>query len=182
MDSKLTWLVLVGAAALIFLLTAAQKRRVRRPLLVGDSLALGLRNPLAVELERRGLGLASATRGGTTAAYWAPRLGALLREHQPDLVLISVGTNDCSTADLVTCKDFRANTRDLMAQCHTAGVRVVFLLPPWLAWRDRIAERLTAGADSFEPTGRVELQPDKIHPTGAGYRAWAGELARKVLP
>lgn len=181
MDARIVWLAIAGAVAAIFLHAAAGAgRRPRSVLLVGDSLAVGLRTPLRAAMSRRGWDWHDATQGATTAGYWRSRLPELLRVHRPGLVLISVGTNDCRVEDSAACTAFRDLTENLAAQCDGAGARPLFLLPDWVPWSSRIAERLAEGPDAISPTVAVALQSDHVHPTVAGYQAWSADLARRI--
>lgn len=38
--------------------------------------------------------------GATTCAYWPSRIGALMAQHQPDLVVFACGTNDSPSATI----------------------------------------------------------------------------------
>lgn len=183
MDPRLAWVLVVGAAVALFALTAAGPKRRAKPkrvLLVGDSLAVGLAGPLGSHLRAGGVDVAAGVKGATIAGFWQPKLDAMLRDHQPELVLFSLGTNDCRFEESRACADFQERTRDLAEQCHTRGARPVFLIPAWLSWAQRIRDRLTYGADSWEPSAWPELQRDQIHPTAAGYKTWAADLAGRI--
>lgn len=180
MDARLIWLLVIGGAFALFGLTAAGKRRPARVLLVGDSLGVGLASPLRAELKKKGTECSSSVRGSTIARYWLGRVPELLRQHRPTVVLFSLGANDCRLEESRACADFRRLSGDLAALAAHAGARPVFLVPGWLAWAETIRERLTVDAEALEAARPVELQPDHIHPTAAGYRTWAAEIAENL--
>jgi len=182
-DARLIWLAVAGVVAAIFIATTAGRpRRPLRVLLVGDSLAVGLTAPLRADLTRAGARFHAESQGGSSAALWRSRLPALVAAHHPDLVLVSVGANDCRREDSPACVAFRDRTRDLVAIAEGAGARMLFLLPDWLTWSSVIADALDESAAAMYPAVPVPVQPDRVHPTAAGYRAWAGDISRRISP
>jgi lysophospholipase L1-like esterase len=180
------WWALAGAA--VVLAVAASSRATSSPvpsiaasdrvLVVGDSLAVGMR-PGFLELgagER--IPTAVDARGGTVTRQWLSRgwLAAALEAHRPTLVLVSLGTND--TSGQITADELARVAGELAAACRARGARVVWLLPPPMPWKtDAIAQGLRqAGVTALEaPTG-LQRAPDRVHMTPDGYRAWARDV------
>lgn len=181
--TAVSWLWL--AVALLVLLSDTNTSAPHGPVaLVGDSLAVGLTPHLRAELAPRNLD--ARPRGGTTALDWTSgkdkaKLAAAL-EQKPAVVLISLGTND--THGKVTEEKLTERFRLLVERIEAAGAVAVFLEPPSLPWAyDSIARAARAAGGRVivaPPSGTVAMQPDKIHPTPAGSKAWA-EYIRKEL-
>lgn len=141
--------------------------RSRRALLLGDSLAVGLRPRLDALYSARGAAFSGEGVSGSNARQWRARIGADVAGFNPDAVLVSLGTNDALSTTLRA--EFRDNIAAICEAVMSSGARCVLLAPP-----NRTAATLTypAGAEVIAAPA-IELQSDQIHPTPAGYRAWA---------
>jgi lysophospholipase L1-like esterase len=174
-----SWLWLI--AALLLLLGDTGSVPAGNVALIGDSLAVGLTPHLRAELAPRSLD--ARPRGGTTALDWtsgkdAPKLAAALDAH-PSLVLISLGTND--THGTVTEEKLTERFRLLVERIEAAGAVPVFLEPPPLPWPYQSIARAARAAGARVISGpNVKMQPDKIHPTPAGSKAWAEHIRREL--
>lgn len=186
MARELAWTALAGAAAVSVLLLAPRATGGTPPprlLLVGDSLAVGLTGPLAsIARARRGAFSAVAAQN-TTAAHWQARIDDARVAFEPDAVVFSLGANDCAAGARQACAAFEAHVRTLNARASRDGARVIWLCPAWLEYAPTIRAKLhTVGVEVFEPPPGLRLSADHIHPTPAGYQAWAEAIQREVYP
>lgn len=142
-----------------------------RLFLLGDSLAVGLTAPLRQLAVASEVQFASRAKEGTTIAAWA---SADVAEN--DVVLVSLGTNDMKLADPLL---ERPKLDALLARLTKSSKRVIWLLPPPMPFPDRgvlamIDDASKVAKTALMPSLDVDRGPDKIHPTGRGYAAWAG--------
>jgi len=169
------WLVLGGIAILVAVSGVGRKpAQVTVVLLLGDSLAVGLDVPLSANLADGGIVLETRAETGSTAMRWRGVVTGLLVDVRPDLLLVSLGTNDCVRNDIDVCRRFGGNMRQIQRHAEAVGVRVVVLVPSWVEWAPRIRGHLI-GMTLLEAPA-VELQGDGVHPTAAGYREWARSI------
>src|SRR3990172_5754810 len=89
-------LVLAAGLGMVRLLNGPRLRRGMRVLLIGDSLAVGTAPYFAALAKEAGVEFKSLAKVGTRIDQWASsaELKALLEKFQPELVLVSLGTND----------------------------------------------------------------------------------------
>lgn len=181
-------------------------------LILGDSLSAeyGLRRGTGwvalleqrLAQERRSVRVVNASISGDTTSGGRSRLGPLLRQHQPSVVVIELGGNDALRGLPLTMT--RDNLSAMAQQARAAGARVLLLgmeMPPnygarygeefRLIYRD-VARKAPAAlvpfflqdiADGPNPTAL--FQADRIHPNETAQarmldNAWP-EL-RKLLP
>lgn len=175
----------LGAAATIGVLSALSSKspRLTRKMhlgLIGDSLAVGLSTPLTVLSKCLGNQFSYATQGGTRIDQWAkdPRLDQLLLS-KPDLVLVSLGTNDEYTwkGDLAAKDSLPLGT--LLSKIRSAGAEVAWIGPPSLPISTKNVEGLIRPrVDYYFDSTQVQFPrtPDGIHATAKGYAVWAGAL------
>jgi hypothetical protein len=149
-----------------------------RLLLLGDSLAVGLAQPLTQAFRAKGVHVTAEAKQSTTAGYWVDRARQLLRAARYDIVFASVGTNDCRAVDSIACADFGMQARRLRDVGRAYGTEVVFLVPSWLpdAWVRRIRGALFGFDAVCIETGFPDVNDDGIHPTVDGYRDWARQI------
>lgn len=167
---------------------AAQPKppKPRRVVLIGDSLAVGLAKPLAAELGARGAALqvraaTGANAGAFTEGSGASALGKLLADFKPDVVLVSLGTNDTVPGAEALAKKLPAR----FALLASVGARVAFLEPPALPWsREPIHQAAAYARAPLIVAPAIEQERDRIHPTGAGYAAWSKFIAgrKEIFP
>jgi len=165
-----------------------------RILLVGDSLAVGLSNPLSEIAQSHGTEVKADGRTGTTAHDWV-RGGWLAQDvasFNPDLILISLGTNDAA-GDLSA---FGPNVTTLIDQATSKGGKLAWIGPPYFAptlpnfpagnverMRQTLLDTLSPrGINLFRSdAGGAERDyaraADKLHMTPAGYADWAKAIA-----
>lgn len=205
MDSRRIGYMLIGGAALGALGALLFGRKKRSPLvspgqrvvLIGDSLGVGLRKPLASLAEASRVELFPQACGGTMIRQWTKERTAYpphdtastrrcdfglgyVRDARPDVVLISLGTND-AYAPVATIQDELGDVRALVQAIRQMGATPVWVDPPHLAKAPHEGQmrQLIATADvvhfpSYELG--IEMGGDAIHPTGAGYARWADAL------
>lgn len=165
-----------------------------RVLIAGDSLALGLSKPLTDLGKARNIAVMGDGRTSTTAAQWVTGgwLAKDIATFQPDVTLISLGTND-ATGDL---SQFATHVSTLIDQATSQGGSVAWISPPYLAPTlknfptgavDRVRQTLL---DTLTPHG-ITIFPsdsggaandyaraaDGIHMQPSGYAAWAKDIA-----
>jgi acyl-CoA thioesterase I len=131
---------------------------------------------------------------GDTAQDARSRLGALLDEHRPALVIVELGGNDfLRRRPPAAVKD---DLRDLVRQAKASGAAVVLMAVPELSLLAAVASRLSDAplyADLAEEEGVVlvsdviskvlsdkALKADAIHPNAQGYRQLAHDLHRQL--
>ncbi len=167
-------------------------------LLVGDSLAVGLTKPLGDIARAQGdTFLGDGTTGSTVTDWLTGKLrGKLLAEMaraKPDLVLISLGTND-ATGDL---SGWGAKVAALVAKAKGA-VSIVWIGPPFFAdkltpkpfppgnvakMRQILLDVLTPlnvpifPSDAGGAENDYPRSDDGIHMAPAGFAAWAKDIA-----
>jgi lysophospholipase L1-like esterase len=148
-----------------------------RFLLLGDSLALGLDGPLRSELGRFVWARTHARVGATLADF--RDVEPILDETKPSIVLVSLGTNDAAAQSGDYRARFAARVVDWVHAVQSTGARVVWLIPPEMPFdTDPIIDAIKrSGAAYLMAPSDLPRQPDKIHPTPAGYRAWAHRVA-----
>ncbi len=196
MNTRYVW-GLVGLGGLGAAIAGFLARRAKTPkfvpaapssiLLVGDSLGVGLAEPL----KSLGLPLSSIAKEGTTIAYWLS-LGKADLEHalksKPTWVFVSLGTNDAYDSTNTPAKASAA-TSSFLDLCFGvgAGAQVFWIGPPSLPTSygrrqldrsiidaiQQMVERTSASIWLDNAVVNIPRQGDQLHPTGPGYTAWA---------
>jgi len=168
-------------------------------LALGDSITFGTGAPReasypAVLAQVTGWNVVNAGVPGDTSAGALARLPALLGEHRPQLVLVSIGGNDFLRR--LPLADTRANIRAICMQAAASGAQVVLVgvpEPKALAAVTRslsdhgLYEELAgelklplhAGGWS-EVLGDPALKSDAIHGNARGYEVFARGLAERL--
>ncbi len=143
----------------------------RSALLIGDSLAVGLGSPLATELGALGTTLTTRAEVSTNADQWRRRAPAIFESLRPDIVLMSLGSNDAQSSSLTAA--FPDNLRAICDAARAAGAKRCALL---VAPNRTASEVAHDGVEAIWPLP-VQLSSDGIHPTATGYHNWASDLA-----
>lgn len=174
--------VIAAGVAVLYLLGRARREAppssTLRVALIGDSLAVGLARPLRALVEKAGGTLDASGRSGTTISQWlrGPLTSSLARA-RPDLVLVSLGTNDMKARG-----DKTADAVSLAGQVRAAGADLMWIDPPIMPFGDptgvRSAIRAAVPIEAIFPSASFEIPRarDGIHPTEAGYAAWADSI------
>lgn len=199
---------LLGAAAATALLGSCGKRRSARVqplpagsvvLALGDSITYGTgAAPEAAYpaqlAQLTGWHVVNAGVPGDTSAQALARLPGLLAEHQPALVIASIGGNDFLRR--LPEADTEVNLRRIAALAREAGAQVLLVAVP----RPTLAAAVGAGLSDHPLYDRVaaelalplhaggwahvlgneQLKSDQIHANAAGYRAFAEGLATSL--
>lgn len=196
----------VLAAALAGLLAAcgARPRGTEVPpgatvLALGDSITFGTGAPPqasypAVLAGVSGWEVVNAGVPGDTSAGALARLPALLQEHAPQLVLVSIGGNDFLRR--MPVDQTRANVRAICEQAVAAGAQVLLVAIPE-ASAMAVATRSLSDHPLYEEVadalklplhaggwagvlGDPSLRSDPIHANAQGYAAFARGLAQRL--
>jgi acyl-CoA thioesterase-1 len=176
---------------LVVLGMAMQGASAATLLVLGDSISagfgldtrLGWVNLLQQRLIAQGLDyqVVNASISGDTSAGGLARLGPLLSEHKPALVVVELGGNDGLRGQ--SPAQLQQNLAGIIAQSQTSGARVLLLgmqLPPNYGARYNqlftqvyaqlaVSEKIALVPFFLEGVGGVPLlmQGDGIHPTAA---------------
>jgi lysophospholipase L1-like esterase len=147
--------------------------RNKTVLLVGDSMAGGLGPFLQKKVEEAGGRFVNVQEQSSTIIWWhgSGRLREALMRHQPDVVFISLGSNELFTKS----PDTRAPIIKKIVE--EIGARPAYWIGP-PSWKpDRglvrvIEENFQAGRFYNSNHLDVPRAQDKKHPTQEGYERW----------
>ena len=190
------------------IIAACGKRGQARPpplaagsvvLALGDSITHGTGAPTEAaypaQLARlTGWSLVNAGVPGDTSAQALARLPALLEEHRPALVIVSIGGNDFLRR--LPEAQTQDNLRRIVALAREAGVQVLLVAVPrptlaaavgaglsdhpmFASWAGELALPLHTGGWA-SVLGDERLRSDQIHANAAGYQAFANGLANSL--
>jgi acyl-CoA hydrolase len=137
--------------------------------------------------ERTGWRVVNAGVPGDTAQAATSRIGPLLEEYQPELVIIEIGGNDFLRRRPESA--VKQDIKTLIGSARSAGAQVVLVGVPNLSFLAVVAGKAADAAlygelgkeegvpvieDVFSDIlSRPELCADKIHPNAEGYRRMA---------
>jgi len=189
-------LALVAGIGVVKLIGGPRIRRGMRVLLVGDSLAVGMAPYFGALAKEAGVEFKSLATSGTTIEQWSKsaELANLLNAFQPQMVLVSLGTNDSVSKAAGVVERTRVALDRLLtlltgwkrADGATGPENVVWIGPPKLPvnLNPEIAKMLQDAAGLVAPrfsyyhSERLDLPrgPDGLHPTARGYAGWAGAI------
>ena len=153
-----------------------------RVLMFGDSMVnAGLAARMEQLVTARGATFASDSWASSTTRIWSTskRLPTLLASEKPDVVFITIGSNEVYWLD----PDAGSNVRKIVAKLE--GLPCVLVGPP--VWKGETgvvaAERDNAAPCAFFDSGALTLerQSDGIHPDAAGGAEWAVALFRATV-
>jgi acyl-CoA thioesterase I len=165
-------------------------------LALGDSITQGMGAPPdaaypAVLASLTGLNVINGGVSGDVSAQALERLPALLAEHQPALVIVSIGGNDFLRR--LSASDTQSNIRRMVALAREAGAQVLLVAVPQPGlgaavgaglsdhpMYAQLAEelKLPLHADGWaEVLGDDKWKSDQIHANAQGYRKFAEGLA-----
>ena len=157
--------------------------RPKKILLIGDSLAVGMTKSFGSLAAAAGIPFAASAEVGTRADQWTSRVVPLLAQHRPDLVMVSLGTNDSALAD--PARNLSA-MQLIVATVENAGADVLWIEPPTLPQKygaSTLQESVVRdmirglGVRTFDSsTLTIPRGGDHLHPTPAGYASWANAV------
>ena len=198
---------LLAALAATALLAACGKRAPKAQALAAGSTVLALGDSLtsgvgatadtaypAVLQELTGWRVVNGGISGDTTAQALARLPALLQEHQPRLVIVSIGGNDFLRRMSATAA--RDNIRAICRTAVDAGAQVLLVAVPqfsllaastghlsdhplYAELADALKLPLYEGGWS-EVLGNARLRSDQVHANAQGYRQFAEGLAQRL--
>ena len=150
-------------------------------LLIGDSMADGLRHPFASFSKKNGHKFTSFAKTSSSIIAWqGGRLKSLIKEVQPTYVMISLGSNELFTRRLDAYRKFVKNIVDQVGDVH-----FIWIGPP--NWRkdNGLTEVLEEGVGEgrFFPSKDLTLKRagDGIHPRWKEYETWAAAISKWIM-
>jgi lysophospholipase L1-like esterase len=161
--------------------------------LLGDSLAVGLTRPLSTIASEHNVGFKALAKEGTRIDQWGSNYMGLfqaVRDFKPDLILVSLGTND-EYMKLDAKARQLPHIQKLLAELR-ATAPVVWIGPPkfpssgYYTWTKSNGAipliREQVPSSQYFPSHELDIQraPDLLHPSVAGAAAWAGEIWRFI--
>lgn len=166
--------------------------RGAKVLLLGDSLAEGLKFSLRKKGESDGYIITAETERGTRTDQWSNRIKKIIKEKKPSLVLVSLGTNDSFLKDP---EPQRSHIQKIVNEVNSSGARMVWILPPPLPAKatsrkkiiDMIEEETSGCGDVLDSKGvTFERNKDGIHYSSMGYAVWTSLIwdllvSRKII-
>lgn len=186
-------LLIAGGVGVARAMTARPKLTPdSRVLLIGDSLAVGMRPHFQALAREEGVPFDARAVSGSRIDQWVEsnRLLEVLDLFQPSHVLISLGTNDAySPFEPEVVAD---NAEELLETIQEAGAHPIWIgapdLPEQIPCPSCPSGTFDLRTDSliaiekvapyyFDSTEyEIPRGPDGIHPTAAGYAGWAGAI------
>ncbi len=198
--------LLVAGAALVFL-SACGKRAPKAQALPAGSTVLALGDSLTsgvgaaadtayptVLQELTGWQVVNGGVSGDTTAQALARLPALLQEHQPALVIVSIGGNDFLRQ--MSAAGAKDTIREIVRTARAGGAQVLLVGVPQVsllaAGTGRLSDhplyvelaeelKLPLHADGWaDVLSKPELRADTVHANAQGYRQFAEGLVQTL--
>ena len=162
-----------------------QKNR-QRMVLVGDSLCQGAARPLHSWSKKNNVSLSINCLHGTMIDYWSPKIEKVLNMSRPQVVIVSLGTND---SGLKNPEIQRPHVKKIIATARRYGSRILWLIPQKLPERFKgqagirkiLSEELTEHETFISDGLNLEMIADKIHMTGSGYDNWVAAFSERLV-
>lgn len=152
-------------------------------LLVGDSLAVGMKPHLAALAKEHRVPFEAQAVSGSRIDQWATskKLAAKLTLFRPTLAVVSLGTNDeYLKGDAVARQQPHLDA--LLKKLRAAGAEVAWIGPPTLP-KPKSNGIVPMLQSAISPSHYFHSEalaiprgPDKLHPTARGYAGWAGAV------
>ena len=181
-------LVVMAGLGAARLLSGPRLRKGIRVLLIGDSLAVGMAPHFAALAKEAGVDFRSLAKTGTRIDQWASsaELAKLLETYRPEMVLVSLGTNDSFMRGPDVVPKQQAHL-ELLVGLLGATEHIVWIGPPTLPNPPSpgIAKMIQDAAGgvlaprfSYFHSERLQMPrgPDQLHPNVRGYAGWAGAV------
>ncbi|WP_299457690.1 hypothetical protein [uncultured Microscilla sp.] len=150
-------------------------------LLIGDSMADGLRHPFSLLAKQNGHKFTAVAKTSSSILAWqGKRMKALIEELKPTYVMVSLGSNELFTRQLEAYKKFVKRIVDQIGE-----VNFIWIGPP--NWRKDngltgvLAEGV--GEGRFFPSQDLVLKRagDGIHPRWKEYEKWANAISGWIM-
>lgn len=160
-----------SAVSVVALLQRKSPEPVGRVALIGDSYAVGL----GPELKKLLPDFEYEGREGSNTWQWAHDSGcgrcmSWLASFKPRIVLVSLGTNDGDSPNIV-------NYQTIVRRIHGIGAHVLWIEPP--ASVDTPSRGIISSLGvATVPATHTQLASDNLHPLS--YGAWAKEISEMV--
>jgi len=171
-------LMTLGAGTIVAALLHKPKIDIskQRIYLIGDSLAVGLKTPLAAIAASQNVPFGSTAKGGTAMTHWIkPSWWQYEKEFNPTILLISLGTNDAyGFVDPNKVPEYIEQIKKL-----AGNARIYWIMPPNVKMKNINAIRQKILQTEVENFASDQLNinlPDGVHPSGQGYEKWAKEI------
>lgn len=178
----------VGATTLAVAYDGPKVSKGKKVFLLGDSLGVGLSRPLKALASDHQVEFKSLTKQGTRIDSWSDNdaLFRALSLYKPDLILISLGTND-EYMKLDAYQRQKPRIEKLLSRLRVYSP-VAWVGPPKLPssgpykWiKSNGALRLIrekVPSNFYYPSEKLEIQraPDQLHATVRGYAVWAQQI------
>jgi hypothetical protein len=147
-----------------------------RILVIGDSQAHALGREFVTEARMHGAEVWSKAECGSSTIPWASRkLVRLLEKYEPDILLVSLGTNDAG--GIIARKVFPRKATWIVDKAHEYGAEVVWVIPPQNKMRVQNLMnwvRNHSTADRVFDSTCLDLKiHDGVHPTRKASKYWA---------
>lgn len=153
----------------------------QRVLLIGDSMADGLRFPLGNFSKKNGHQFTSVAKTSSSIIAWqGGRLKSLIEEVKPTYIMISLGSNELFTRQLEVYRKFVKNIVD-----QVGDINFIWIGPP--NWREDngLTDVLVEGVGEgrFFPSKDLVLKRagDGIHPRWKEYETWAVAISEWIM-
>lgn len=185
MKKKLLILIFSAFLLLAQSVEAAGQEKQKKVLLIGDSLAEGAASPLLNITKKEGIRLSINCLHGTRIDYWSSRVESIINGTRPDVVIVSLGTND---SGLKNPEQQRPHVKKIIFTAKKYKSKILWLLPPVLpekfkskdAIRKIIFDELSSQEIFNSDELKIEKTKDKIHMTANGYKVWISSAWEKI--
>jgi len=153
--------------------------KTERPkvILLGDSLAQGMSHEFQKIAKKNGYSPVILAKGGTWCNYWSGSIERIVTKHHPQIVIVSLGTNDSTSSKP---EPQRLHIKKIREKVVDSGAKLLWLTPPQLPKRFKSKDEIRSILSEEIPpeetfTGddlQLEKEKDKIHMTVEGYKKW----------
>ncbi len=146
-------------------------------MLIGDSLASGMEQKFISLARRSGYVPVSHTANGSSIFQWIKWIKNDLEKNRPELVIISLGTNDATIYGKVIQN--QKLYQDLFKEIEDSGAVHVWIEPPNISKKripkisetKNIIRKFTVFSFESEKIG-MQIGNDGVHPSALGYSKW----------
>ena len=146
-------------------------------MLIGDSLGVGMETKFRSLAKTNDYNPVTHVVSGTSIFQWVTWIKKDLVVHKPDLVVISLGTNDAVIFDRV--KKFPTIYTEFVSQIEETGAVVVWIGPPNISSKriPKITEArnfIKESVVNFYESEKFETPQggDGVHSSASGYNKW----------